>query len=146
MTTKLKYITFYLCYVKTFLSFFIAPIILKCLLLVCFKQCKKNKKQTKKRPQCCACWDRKRKCKCKCVCSLCECEFVQVAVFVDGINLSQMHKFLQGLIDEDEADEGGEGLLGEAGNVTDQGTGIRGNQKKTQEGCPEANTGAKRQV
>ena len=54
------------------------------------------------------------------------CEFVQVVVHVDGVVFPQVDELLQGLVDEDDADERGEGLLCEAGDVTDQGAGICG--------------------
>lgn len=57
-----------------------------------------------------------------------------------------MHKLLQSLVDEDEADEGSEGLFCETGNVTNQGTRVCSDQNETQEGRPQADTGTKRQV
>lgn len=46
-------------------------------------------------------------------------EVVQVVVHVDGVDLPEVDQLLQSLIDEDHADEGGEGLLCEAGDVAD---------------------------
>lgn len=57
-----------------------------------------------------------------------------------------MYELLYSLVDEDEADEGGEGFLREACDVADQRAGVRGDQEKTQEGRPQADTGAQRQV
>lgn len=57
-----------------------------------------------------------------------------------------MEELLQSLVDEDEADEGGEGLLGEAGDVADQRAGVGGDQKQAEEGCPESDTGPQGQV
>lgn len=78
--------------------------------------------------------------------SLCQRESVQVAVCVDGVDFSQVDKLLQGLVDENEADEGCKGLLCEACDVTHQGAGICGHQHQTHEGRPQANTGPQRQV
>lgn len=46
-------------------------------------------------------------------------EVVQLVVHVDGEVLSELEQLLQRLVDEDDADEGGEGLLREAGDVAD---------------------------
>lgn len=57
-----------------------------------------------------------------------------------------MDQLLQGLVDEDDADEGGEGLFSEACDVADQRAGISGHQQQAEEGGPEADTGPQRQV
>jgi len=67
-------------------------------------------------------------------------------VRVDGVQLPQVDQLLQRLVDEDEADEGGEGLLGEAGDVAHQGAGVRGHQQQTQQGRPQADAGPQGQV
>lgn len=69
-------------------------------------------------------------------------EFVQVVVFVKGIVVSQVDKFLQCLIDEDDADERGEGFLCEACDVTNEGASICGHQQNTKESCPQTDTGS----
>lgn len=56
---------------------------------------------------------------------------------VHGEGLPQVAQLLQGLVDEDDADEGGEGLLGEAGDVAHQAAGVRGHQHYAEERSPE---------
>lgn len=65
---------------------------------------------------------------------------------VDRVMLSQVKQLLQSLIDEDDADERGEGLFREAGDVADQGASIGRHQKQTQKGRPKANAGPQRKV
>lgn len=65
---------------------------------------------------------------------------------VEGVNLSQVEEFLQGLVDEDETNEGGKSFLGESGDVAHQRACIRGNQEQTQQGRPQANASPQRQV
>lgn len=69
-------------------------------------------------------------------------EFVQVVVLIKGKVVSQVDEFLQGLVDEDDADERGEGFLCETRDVTNQGTGISSHQRDTEESCPQTNTGS----
>lgn len=57
-----------------------------------------------------------------------------------------MKELLQSLVDKDDADECGEGLLCEPGDVADQRASICGHQNHTQEGCPQTNAGPQRQV
>ena len=73
-------------------------------------------------------------------------EVVQLDVHVDGEDLCQVDQLLQSLVDEDDADEGGKRLLGEAGDVTDQGAGVGGDQQEAQEGRPQTDAGPQRQV
>ena len=65
---------------------------------------------------------------------------------VDGVDLPQVDELLQGLVDEDEADEGGEGLLGEARDVADQRAGVRGNQQEAEQRGPQADARPQGQV
>lgn len=73
-------------------------------------------------------------------------EFVQVVALVKGKVFSQVEKFLQGLVDENDADEWGEGFLCETRDVTNERTGIRGHQQDAEEGCPQTNAGPQREV
>lgn len=65
---------------------------------------------------------------------------------VHGEGLPQVAQLLQGLVDEDDADEGGEGLLGEAGDVAHQAAGVRGHQHHAEEGGPEPDARPQGQV
>lgn len=65
---------------------------------------------------------------------------------VEGVNFSQVEEFLQGFVDEDEADERCESLLCEAGDVADQRACVCGHQDQTQQGCPQADASPQRQV
>lgn len=65
---------------------------------------------------------------------------------VDGVELPEADQLLQRLVDEDDADERGEGLLCEAGDVADQRAGVRGDQQQAQEGGPESDAGPQVQV
>lgn len=67
-------------------------------------------------------------------------ELVEVVVHVERVCLPQMNKFLQSLVDEDDADEGSEGFLCESCNVTHQRAGVSGNQQKTEKGRPQTDT------
>lgn len=73
-------------------------------------------------------------------------EVVQLVVHVDGVKLPEVHQLLQSLVDEDDADEGGEGLLGEARDVADQRAGVGGDQHEAEEGGPESDAGPQGQV
>ena len=64
-----------------------------------------------------------------------------MVVHVNGEVMSQVDKFLQSFVDEDDADEASKGLFSEAGDIADQGAGICGNQYEAEEGCPQANAG-----
>lgn len=59
---------------------------------------------------------------------------VRLKVHVDGVVLEGTDHLLDGIIDEDEADEGGEALLSEAGDILDNKAGIRGHQHKALDG------------
>ena len=78
--------------------------------------------------------------------SLCQCEFVQIAVCVEWVDRSQVDELLEGFVDEDEADEGGEGLLCETSDVAHQRASIRGNQHQAQRGRPQADAGPQGQI
>ncbi len=73
-------------------------------------------------------------------------EFVQVVVLIKGIVVSQVDEFLQGLVDEDDADEWGKGFLCKTCDVANQGTGICSHQRDTEESCPQTNTGSQWQI
>ena len=68
-------------------------------------------------------------------------EVVQGVVRVDREVLPQVEELLQGLVDEDYADERRKGLLREAGDVTHQRAGVRGHQHQAEEGRPQADAG-----
>lgn len=59
---------------------------------------------------------------------------VRLEVHVDGVVLEGTDHLLDGIIDEDEADEGGETLLGEACDIFDDKAGICGHQHKALDG------------
>ena len=69
-------------------------------------------------------------------------ELLQVVVLVNGVVHSQVDELLQGLVDEDDADERGEGLLREACDVAHQRAGVRGHQKQTEERRPQPDAGS----
>lgn len=73
-------------------------------------------------------------------------EFLQIVVHIKGIRLPEMNELLQGLIDEDDADERGESLLREACDVTDEWAGISGHQQQTEERRPQPDTRPEGQV
>lgn len=73
-------------------------------------------------------------------------EVVQMVVHVDWIDVSEVDQLLQSLVDEDDAYEGGEGLLCEAGDVADQRAGVSGHQQEAEEGRPQSNAGPQGQV
>lgn len=54
-------------------------------------------------------------------------------VWTDGVIIEDAHHFLKGVRDEDERDEAGETLLGEARHVLDDVAGVRGHQDQTLE-------------
>lgn len=65
---------------------------------------------------------------------------------VEGVNFSQVEEFLQGFIDEDEANERSKSLLREAGDVANQRARVRGHQDETQQGRPQADASPQRQI
>lgn len=69
-------------------------------------------------------------------------EFVQVIVLVEGIVISQVDELLQGLVNEDEAYERGEGFLCKTRDVTYEGASICSHQQDAKESCPQTNTGS----
>lgn len=62
-------------------------------------------------------------------------------MFVDRVELPQVEELLQSLVDEDDADESGECLLCEPGDVADKGASICGHQNEAHEGCPQTDAG-----
>lgn len=60
--------------------------------------------------------------------------------------MSQFQHLLEGIVDEDEAYETGEALLGEAGEVLDQEAGIGGHQEQAEERRPQADPQAELQI
>ena len=73
-------------------------------------------------------------------------EVVQGVVRVDREVLPQVEELLQGLVDEDDADERRKGLLREAGDVAHQRAGVRGHQHQAEEGRPQPDAGPQREV
>lgn len=65
---------------------------------------------------------------------------------IEGVVFTQFEELLQGLVDEDEADKGGKGLLCETSDVAHQRAGICGNQNQTQQGRPQADASPQRQI
>lgn len=65
---------------------------------------------------------------------------------VEREHLPQLKEFLQGFIDEYDADESSEGLFCESSDVAHQRAGICGNKHNAQEGRPQADAGAQREV
>ncbi|KAG7258696.1 hypothetical protein CRUP_029556 [Coryphaenoides rupestris] len=59
--------------------------------------------------------------------------------------VAQVQQLLQRLVDEDDADERRERLLGEARDVAHQRAGVRRHQQQAEEGGPQADAGAQRQ-
>lgn len=59
---------------------------------------------------------------------------VRLKVHVDGVVLEGTNHLLDGIIDEDEADEGGEALLSEAGDILDDEARVCGHQDKALDG------------
>lgn len=59
---------------------------------------------------------------------------VRLEVHVDRVILEGTNHLLDGIVDENEADEGGEALLGKAGDILDDETGIRSHQDKALDG------------
>lgn len=73
-------------------------------------------------------------------------EFVQVVVFIEGVDFSEVDKFLQRFIYEYEADEWGKRFLCETCDVTNKRTGICSHQHNTEESRPQADAGPQRQI
>lgn len=59
---------------------------------------------------------------------------------------AQVQQLLQRLVDEDDTDERGERLLGEARDVADERAGVGGHQQQAEEGRPQADAGPQREV
>lgn len=78
--------------------------------------------------------------------SLVDGEEVELAVHVHRVGLSQVTQLLQSLVDEDDADEGGEGFFGEAGDVAHQTAGVGGHQHYAEEGSPQPDAGPQREI
>lgn len=60
--------------------------------------------------------------------------------------MSQFQHLLEGIVDEDEAYQRGEALLGEAGEVLHQEAGIGGHQDQAEESRPQADPQAELQI
>ena len=71
---------------------------------------------------------------------------VGLEVHVDGVVREGMDHLLDGIVDEDEADEGGEAFLSEAGDVLDNEAGVCGHQDKALDSRVEANPEAELHV
>lgn len=71
---------------------------------------------------------------------------VRLEVHIDGVVLEGANHLLDGIIDEDEADERGEALFCEAGDVLDDKAGICGHQDQALDGRVEANPEAELHV
>lgn len=69
-----------------------------------------------------------------------------VVVSVDGMVVGELQHLLEGVIDEDEADEGREAFLSEAGEILDQEAGVRGNENQGQKGRPQADPQSEFQI
>lgn len=73
-------------------------------------------------------------------------ELVQIVVPVEGVVFFQVDELLQGLIDEDDTDERGEGFLRESGDVAHERAGIGSHQQDAEESCPQTNACPQGQV
>lgn len=69
-----------------------------------------------------------------------------MVMHVDRIDAAEVDQLLQSLVDEDDAYEGGEGLLCKAGDVADQRASISGHQQEAEEGRPQPDAGPQGQV
>ena len=67
-------------------------------------------------------------------------------VGVDGVVVRELDHLLEGVVDEDEADEAGEALLREPGEVLDQEAGVGGHQHQAEERRPQADPQPELQV
>lgn len=59
---------------------------------------------------------------------------------------AQLDHLLESVVDEDEADQGGEAFLGEAREVLHQEAGVRGHQHQAEQARPEADPQAELEV
>lgn len=73
-------------------------------------------------------------------------DVVRLVLRVDGVVVSQFEHLLEGVVDEDEADEAWEALLSEAGEVLDQEAGVGGHKDQAEERRPQADPQAELQV
>ena len=60
--------------------------------------------------------------------------------------MGELQHLLEGVVDEDEADEAGEALLGEAGEILHQEAGVGGHQHQAEERRPQADPQPELQV
>lgn len=65
---------------------------------------------------------------------------------VYGVAVAQLDHLLESVVDEDEADQGGEALLGEAREVLHQEAGVGGDQQQAEQARPEADPQPELQV
>ena len=72
--------------------------------------------------------------------------FAVAVARVERVLVPDVENFLESLLDEDEGDQGGKVLLGEAGDVTDEGAGVCRHQDKHQNQYPHADAEAERQI
>lgn len=61
-------------------------------------------------------------------------DIVHLELRVDGVMICQLDHLLESIINEDEANKGGETFFSEAGEVLDQEAGVSGDEDETQEG------------
>lgn len=71
---------------------------------------------------------------------------VHFEVRVDGVVMRKFQHLLEGVVDEDEADERGKAFFCEACKVLHQETGICGHQQQEEESWPQANPQPELQV
>lgn len=74
------------------------------------------------------------------------CDIIHLELRVDRVIICQLDHLLESIINEDEANKGGEAFFGEACEVLDQEAGISSNKNETLEGWPKANPETKLQV
>lgn len=73
-------------------------------------------------------------------------DVVSLVLSVDGVVVSQLEHLLEGVVDEDKADEAWEAFLSEAGEVLDQEAGVGGHKDQAEERRPQADPQAELQV
>lgn len=73
-------------------------------------------------------------------------DVVHLKVGVDGVVVSELEHLLEGIVDEDEADEAGEALLGEPGEVLNQEAGVSGHEHQAEERRPQTDPQPELQV
>lgn len=71
---------------------------------------------------------------------------VGIILGVDEVVVAQLYHLFESVVDEDEADESGEALLCEAGEVLHQEAGVRGDEHQTEQARPQADPQPELQV